>query len=272
MDKRKIVNLLLGKFSIKRLLSSFALIYAFILLFVYLFSDRMIFLPRPSSYNDSDEILKLETQDQVYISALYLQNTDADFTILYSHGNAEDLGDLHEFLKEFSNRGFSVFAYDYQGYGTSQGKPSEKNAYRDIEAAYKYMTDQLEIPASRIIALGRSVGAGAAVHLVCRHELAGVILESSFTSAFRAVMRFRLVPFDKFNNIDKIKNLNCPVLVIHGKTDRIIPIHHGQRLFEEANEPKFNFWVDGAGHNDLAWVAGDSYWHALKQFTNTLTK
>ena len=270
MDKMKIKKLLFGKFSFKRLICSFAFVYATFLLFVYFFSDRMIFFPQQSNYEDSPEILKLETENGIYISALYIPDTDAQFTILFSHGNAEDLGDLREFLNEFSNKGFSVFAYDYRGYGTSDGRPSEKNAYRDIEAAYKYMVEQLDIPANRIIAQGRSVGAGAAVHLARKNELAGLILESPFTSAFRVVIRIKLVPFDKFNNIDKIKKVNCPVLVIHGKSDRIIPISHGQRLFEHANEPKFHFWVDDAGHNDLAWVAGDSYWNAIKKFTNTI--
>ena len=81
-------------------------------------------------------------------------------------------------------------------------------------------------------------------------------------------MRIRLFPFDKFNNIGKIKEVDYPVLVIHGTADSIIPIRHGERLFEEANEPKTHFWVDGAGHNDLAWVAGDSYWNAIAKFAD----
>lgn len=270
MEKKKVKNLLVGEFNIKRLILSFAFIYTLIMLFVYFFANRMIFLPQGSSYEDGDEILKVETQEGIYISALHLQGSDAEFTILYSHGNAEDIGDLRELFEEFNNKGYSVFAYDYRGYGTSEGKASEKNAYRDIEAAYKYLVEELGVPANRIIALGRSVGGGAAVHLAQRHELGGLILESSFTSALRAVMRVRLFPFDKFNNLGKIKKVRCPVLVVHGKSDRIIGIRHGQKLFEEANEPKFNLWVDGAGHNDLVWVAGDSYWDAISKFAGTI--
>ena len=270
MEENKTRKLLFGRFSIKRLISSFAFIYAAIAVFIYFFSERMIFLPQPASYEDGDNILKIETEDGVYISALYLPKTEAEFTILHSHGNAEDIGDLREFLEDFNNKGFSVFAYDYQGYGTSEGRPSEKNAYRDIEAAYEYMVGELGIPSNRIIALGRSVGAGAAVELVRRQKLGGLILESAFTSALRAAMRVRLFPFDKFNNIDKIKGINCPILVIHGRVDSIIPIRHGERLFEAANEPKSHFWVDGAGHNDLAMVAGDSYWDAIAKFAGTI--
>ncbi len=270
MEENITRKLLFGRFSVKRLISSFAFIYAAILLFIYFYSDRMIFLPQPSGYEDGDDILKIETEDGIYISALYLPKTEAKFTILHSHGNAEDIGDLREFLEEFNNKGFSVFAYDYHGYGTSEGRPSEKNTYRDIEAAYKYIVEELGIPANRIIALGRSVGAGAAVELAREHEVAGLILESAFTSALCAAMRIRLFPFDKFNNIGKIKEVDCPVLVIHGKADSIIPIRHGERLFEEANEPKTHFWVERAGHNDLALVAGDSYWDAIAKFAGTI--
>jgi len=270
MEENKTRKLLFGRFNVKRLISSFAFIYAAILLFIYFYSDRMIFLPHPSSYEDGDDILKIETEDGVYISALYLPKEEAEFTILHSHGNAEDIGDLRELLEEFNNKGFSVFAYDYHGYGTSESRPSEKNTYRDIEAAYKYMVGELRIPANRIIALGRSVGAGAAVELAREHELAGLILESAFASALRWVMRIRLFPFDKFNNIGKIKEVKCPVIVIHGKADSIVPIRHGERLFEEANEPKTCFWVERAGHNDLAMVAGDSYWDAIAKFADTI--
>ena len=270
MEENKTRKLLFGRLSIRRLLSSFAFIYAAIAVFIYFFSERMIFLPQPAGYEDGDDILKIETEDGIYISALYLVKEGAEFTILHSHGNAEDIGDLRELLEEFNNKGFSVFAYDYHGYGTSEGRPSEKNTYRDIEAVYKYMVGELGIPANRIIALGRSVGAGAAVELARGQKLAGLILESAFTSALRAAMRVRLFPFDKFNNIGKIKEVNCPVLVIHGKGDNIIPIRHGERLFEEANKPKTCFWVERAGHNDLAWVGGDSYWDAIARFAGTI--
>lgn len=270
MEENKTRKLLFGQFSVKRLISSFVFIYAAIAVFIYFFSERMIFLPQPASYEDRGDILKIETEDGIYISALYLAKEGAEFTILHSHGNAEDIGDLRELLEVFNSKGFSVFAYDYHGYGTSEGQPSEKNAYKDIEAAYKYMVGELGIPSNRIIALGRSVGAGAAVELARGQELAGLILESAFTSALRAAMRARLFPFDKFNNIGKIKGVHCPALIIHGRADSIIPIRHGERLFEAANEPKSHFWVDGAGHNDLAMVAGDSYWDAIVRFAGTI--
>jgi len=272
MDKREIRKILVGDFTVKKMVLSLLLIYACLLLFVYLFSDRIIFCgqgQRPS-YEDGPEILKIETKDGGKISALYLSEPNSEFTILYSHGNAEDIGDIREVLEAFRNKGFSVLAYDYRGYGTSDGTPSEKTAYEDIEAAYEYLVGKLGCPPERIIALGRSVGGAVAMHLACREKLAGLILEGPFVTAFRVATHVPLLPFDKFRNIDKIKEVHCPILIIHGKDDRIVPFWHGKKLFEAANEPKLKFWVDEAGHNDLFWVAGPRYWDIIKEFTGVI--
>lgn len=260
-------RLLLGEFTLKRLVRSILFIYAFLCVYVFFTADGKIFLPQPSTYQDSREILKLTSGEHFQISAVYLPNPAATYTILYSHGNAEDLGDIQPVLQELHNIGFSVFAYDYRGYGTSQGTPSEGNAYRDIDAAYNYLTQQLRVPTQRIIAYGRSVGGGLAVDLAARKLVGGLIMESAFTSAFRVVLPIPILPFDKFRNLDKIKKVKCPVLVMHGKADEVIPFPHSQQLFAAANEPKRYLWVDGAGHNDLMWVDSDRYAKTLHEFT-----
>ncbi len=140
-----------------------ALVYGGMCLFVLLVSDGMIFLPQPSRYQDSSAIIKLTSGDGITISAVYLPSSQSGYTILYSHGNAEDLGNIQPVLQHLHQIGFSVFAYDYRGYGTSRGRPSERNAYKDIDSAYNYLTQQLGIPPERIIAYGRSVGGGPAV-------------------------------------------------------------------------------------------------------------
>ena len=113
--------------------------------------------------------------------------------------------------------GFSVFAYDYHGYGTSGGKATEQNAYEDIDAAYNYLTQVLKVPPDRIIAHGRSLGGAVAIDLASRKPLGGLVVESSFVSAFRVVTGYRIFPFDKFRNADKIRQVRCPVLIIHGR-------------------------------------------------------
>lgn len=272
MDKETLKRRLLGEFTWKRLVRSLIFIYVFFALYVFFIADRMIFLPSPSSYPDTPDILKLTTADDIQISAVYLPNQAATYTILYIHGNAEDLGNIQPLLHHLHSLGFSVFAYDYRGYGTSQGSPSERNAYRDSDTAFTYLKEQLKVPPEQIIAYGRSVGGGSAVDLAARHPLAGLILESSFTSAFRVVLPIPILPFDKFPNLDKITQVNCPVLVIHGTADETIPLSHGKRLFAAAPEPKLSLWVDGASHNDLFWVAGEQYGETLQEFAQLVAK
>jgi fermentation-respiration switch protein FrsA (DUF1100 family) len=231
----------------------------------------MIFLPRPpSSYADTPDILKLQTEDGVTISALHLPNPDARFTILYSHGVAEDLGQLRPFFETYRDQGFAIFAYDYHGYGTSDGRPSEKNVYRDATAALRYLVDQAHVKPEHIIAHGRSVGAGAACYLAQTEPIGGLILESAFVSAFRAVTRVRLAPFDKFENLQRLSRVRCPLLVIHGLNDDVIAPWHGKRLFAAATTPKANLWVEDATHDDIPLVAGPKYWEAISDLADRI--
>jgi len=247
-------------------LLSAVLLYAGLCLLAYLSSDGMIFLPPPATYRDAAEILKLSTPDGAQVSAVHLVNPLAEYTILYSHGNAEDLGLVAPLLARLRDWGFGVFAYDYRGYGTSAGRPSERAAYEDVDAAYAYLTGAGGIPARRIIAYGRSVGSGPAVDLAARRPLAGLVLESGFVSAFRVLTRIPLLPFDKFRNIGKMARVSCPVLVMHGTVDEVIPFSHGRTLFRAAREPKRFLWVEGAGHNDFTLIAGERQRQALQAF------
>lgn len=233
-------------------------------------TDKMIFHPPSPTYDDGPQILKIATDNGQDISAIYLENPDASFTVLFSHGNAEDIGQNLEFFNMLHDRGYSVLAYDYRGYGTSGGAPSAKNAYRDIEAAYNYLTQECKIAPNRIIALGRSMGGGPSVYLAAKNNIAGLIFESSFVSVLRIATRTPLLPFDEFNNIDKLEKVNCPVMIIHGTKDNTVSIWHGKQLYEKANEPKLSLWVQNAGHTNLLETAGDQYWQAMDEFATLI--
>ncbi len=266
MRRLPLRKLLIGELSWKRLVRSLLFIYLSFAVYVFFRADSMIFLPQPATYQDTKTILKLSVTQTEQISAVYLPNSQATHTLLYIHGNAEDLGDIHPLLDRLHGWGFSVFAYDYRGYGTSDGNPSERNAYQDADAAYSYLTQQLKIPPEKIIVYGRSVGGGSAVELASRHPVGGLILESTFTSAFRVVVPFPILPFDKFSNLDKLRKVHCPVLVMHGQADQTIPFQHGQRLYDAAPEPKMSLWIAEAGHNDFALVSGERYQQTLVAF------
>jgi fermentation-respiration switch protein FrsA (DUF1100 family) len=249
-----------------RMALSIALIYAVVGAWAWLISDRMIFLPPAPTYRDTADILKVPTSGGERIAAVYLPNPAATYTVLLSHGNAEDLGWVLPSLPPLRDLGFGVFAYDYRGYGLSQGRASEQHVYADIDAAYDYLTRELRVPAARIILYGRSLGAGAAVDLAARQSVGGLILESPFLTAFRVMTRIPLFPFDRFRNVDKIGRVRCPVLVMHGEADEIVPLWHGQQLFERVPGPKMFLAVPGAHHNDFLWVAGARYVTALRDF------
>ena len=245
-------------------------VYAALFAFGLFGSDRLIFPRGPSSYKDTSEFIKLGTANGNKITALYLRNPSATFTLLVSHGNAEDLGDTSDWLEELSNVGFNVFCYDYEGYGTSEGTPSERRVYQDERAAYNYLLTRLKTPPNRVIAFGKSLGSGPAVHLAAREPIAGLILQSAFTSTFRVLTRIAILPFDKFPNYKDIQRVHCPVLVVHGTADRVVAFWHGQELYALAHGPKSCLWVDGADHNDLEEVAGQRYTNALRAFAMSL--
>nr|WP_310484023.1 alpha/beta fold hydrolase [Chamaesiphon sp. VAR_48_metabat_403] len=223
-------NILFGKLTWWKLVLSGLFIYTCFALYIFIRSDDLIFLPQPASYQDTKDILKLPISNTENISAIYLPNSQSAYTLLYIHGNAEDLGDIRPILDRLQSWGFSVFAYDYRGYGTSNGKPSEANAYQDADIAYTYLTQQLKISPQQIIVYGHSIGGGSATELATKKPIAGLVLESTFTSAFRVIVPFPLLPFDKFSTLDKLPQIHSPILIMHGGADRVIPFQHGQLL------------------------------------------
>lgn len=253
-----------------RILIFAIIVYAMTALFAYFFADSQIFFPPKSSYQDSREIIKIPSKNGLLISAIYLPNPKAKYTVLVSHGNAEDLGSMLPFLNSFRSQGYAVFAYDYQGYGTSQGKPSEKNTYADEMAAYTYLTQELKISPHNIIAYGHSLGTALALDLASQKHIAGLILESPFTSIFRVAFPVRILFFDKYNNMAKIKKISCPILIIHGTKDEVIPFAHGEKLYKEALPPKMFYSVAGGGHNNLQQTAGPEFWNIIKKFSYSL--
>jgi abhydrolase domain-containing protein 17 len=217
---------------------------------------------------DTPEIVKIKTANGNRIAAIYLPNPSSRFTLLVSHGNAEDLGDDRFWLEDLRRAGFSVFAYDYEGYGASEGRASEKAAYQDEAAAYDYLAITLRTPPDRIIIFGRSVGSGPATYLAARRPAAGLVLQSPFVSAFRVLTRVPLLPFDKFPNYKNITHVHCPVLIMHSRGDAVVPAWHGQKLFDLARGPKQIFWAQNADHNDMEQVA--DYFSALQDFSASL--
>jgi abhydrolase domain-containing protein 17 len=255
-----------------RLLLLGVVAYGALAALAYLYAERVLFQPPPPSYTGAMvPFTRVPVGDGDTLAVQYLANPDARFTILFSHGNAEDLGYLQQVLGELRDAGFAVVAYDYRGYGQSTGgRPTVRKAVEDAVAVYRYAVEDLGIPTDRLILHGRSLGSGPALEVATRHEAAAVVLESAFVSVLRVITRVRLFPFDHYDNLARVRTLQAPLLVIHGTRDGVIPPWHGRRLYDAAPGPKRAVWVDGAGHNDLAMVAGADHGRALAEFAREL--
>ncbi|XP_021676751.1 uncharacterized protein LOC110662169 isoform X2 [Hevea brasiliensis] len=169
---------------------------------------------------DEVDVLKLRTRRGNEIVAVHIKHPRASATLLYSHGNAADLGQMFELFVELSKRlRINLMGYDYSGYGQSSGKPTECNTYADIDAAYICLREQYGVKDEQLILYGQSVGSGPTVDLASQlPNLRGVVLHSPILSGMRVLYPVkRTYWFDIYKNIDKIGMVNCPVLVIHMK-------------------------------------------------------
>ncbi|KAL1834394.1 hypothetical protein DCAR_0104589 [Daucus carota subsp. sativus] len=211
-------------------------------------------LPLPYSDDGSLDVLLLDTKRGNKIVAFYLRNPYARLTVLYSHGNAADLGQLYDlFVQLKANLGVNLIGYDYSGYGASSGKPSEHNTYADIEAVYECLETQYGVSQEDIILYGQSVGSGPTLHLAARlPRLRGVVLHSAILSGLRVLchVKFTLC-FDIYRNINKIRKVKSPVLVIHGTEDDVVSWLHGDGLWKMSRDPYEPLWIKGGGHCNL---------------------
>ena len=248
--------------------------YIGLLVFSMTCTNRMLFPVPKSSYNDGKNSLKIATSSGLQITANFMENPQAELTLLYCHGNKEDVGSSYYNYKPLETKaGFQVMTFDYPGYGTSEGKPTEASCYEATEAAVNYLTTVKGIPTNKIVLYGRSLGGGPACEIALRYKFAGMILEQTYTSVFRIRTGIGILPWDVFENIKKIDRIECPLFILHGKADRLIPVSHSKALFRKAKAPKICLWVDYAGHADsVLKMAGETYWQKIEELKQTILK
>lgn len=249
-----------------------AVAYALLAGFAQLEADTLMFQPSYGSHRaPSIGAETIAGPDGVTLSACFLPNAKSRFVIWYFHGNAEDLGDVEPRLQQLHDLGYSVFAYDYPGYGLSGGTPSEKSIYAGTKLALAHLARGRGVAPEQIIVYGRSIGSGPAVDLAANEHVAGLVIESGLMSAFRVMTHWRLLPFDKFENLKKMPRVRCPVLVIHGRDDHVIPFYHGEALYAAARTSKQFFWSQSGGHNDLRRWDGPAIEEAERKFFASVT-
>jgi len=198
--------------------------------------------------------------------------------VLISHGNYGNIGygGRPQFYAWFRDLGVNLFAYDYRGFGASEGSPSEAGVYADAAAAYRYLTDSLHVPPSRIVLFGHSLGTGVTIELARHVSAAGLIVEDAYTSVVDRgqevfpVLPIRLIARSRFASIDKVGALRLPKLFLHARNDRTIPIEHGRKLFAAAAGPKEFVELNG-GHADAYAADRVRYYGAFDAFIRRVT-
>jgi len=192
-------------------------------------------------------------------------------TLLFCHGNAGNISHRLDSIKLFHDLQLSVFIFDYQGYGQSQGSPGERQTYLDSRAAWDYLTDERGLRPDEIVLFGRSLGAAVAIELATVTDPAALVAESCFTSAVDMGTKvypwlpIRLVRRIRYNSLRRIGDVEAPKLFIHSIEDEVVPFGMGRRLYARAPRPKQFLKIRG-GHNDGFMVSAPLYAETIADF------
>ncbi len=259
------------------------LTYLGVCVVIALFQARLIYFPTrgchatPADVGLSFEDLRLTTKDGVSIAAWYVPHPDPKGSVIFCHGNAGNMSDRLHSIKLLHDMGKSVLIFDYRGFGLSEGRPSEKGTYEDAEAAWRYLIETRDESPDRVVLFGRSLGGAVAIELARRHTPAALVVESTFTSVVdigRAHYPFLPVRFlvtYRYASIEKVGQITCPKLFIHGRDDTLIPLSNGRKLFDAAAEPK-QFIETPGEHNESGFTYSPMFTERLQAFLTECQK
>jgi uncharacterized protein len=218
------------------------------------------------------EQVYFQTADQVELHAWFFpaepESPRSHLAVLIAHGNAGNISHRLELCAIWLELGVNVLAFDYRGYGRSQGRPSEEGTYLDAQAASQWLRDK---GITQILAHGESLGGAVAAELALREPLDGIVLQSTFTSVpdigaeLFPWLPVRLLASIHYDTINKLPRVKAPVLVMHSRTDEIIGFHHGEKNYAAARHPKLFREIQG-GHNEQPWAGRDQFKAALDDF------
>jgi len=249
-------------------------IYSSLLVILFIFQRNLMYHPQENNYFGDKLEVKIEkvnitTIDNITLLGWFHKKDLNKFkTIIYFHGNAGTLDNRIHKLNHFKDMDVNFLIIAWRGFSGNQGSPSEKGLYIDGQSAINWALKQGVIEED-IILYGESLGTGIATELAQHKNFAGVILETPFTSMINAAKNFypyipvNLLLKDRFENFKKIKNINSPVLIMHGEQDTIVPFTMGKTIYQLANEPKYSYFTK---HDDHMMVYDEPMIKTLKNF------
>ena len=253
-------------------------LYFFVLVFLYFYQRNLLYLPNENNYS-GDKIsvdiqkVKIPTSDNIELLGWYHEKNLKDHkTLVYFHGNAGSLENRIHKLNHFKNMNINFLIIAWRGFSGNNGKPTEEGLYIDGKSAIDWLIKK-GVDEKNLILYGESLGTGVATHLAQNKNYAGVILETPFTSMIDTAKKFypyipvSLLLKDKFENYKKIKNINSPILVMHGEIDQIVPFFMGKKIYELANKPKYSYFTK---YDDHMMEYDENLVLALKSFLKSL--
>jgi len=265
-----------------KLLALVVAVAAVFALFVRSIEARFAFFPSggeletPADAGVAFEPATVRTRDGERLHQWFLPHPHARALVVYFHGNGGNLSGWLPILAGIHRQGYAVRAFDYRGYGLSSGRPTERGLYADVEAVIEWMSaDDPRVPT---IFWGRSLGSAMAAYAATRRRPDGLVLEAGFPDAWSVVRGSPLLALlamfssYRFPTASYVRRAGCPVLVMHGDDDRVIPFELGRRLFDAIPEPKRFVPIRGGDHDDAAPADADAYWSAVRAFVDTLRR
>ena len=247
---------------INKMIVGYTLLFLFLVYFticiVIYFSQRsLMYHPSENNYLDENKlnhkIEKIKIPSDHDLNSWYFKKNKKYKTLLFFHGNAGSLENRIYKLNDLAKLKLNYLIISYRGFSGNKGNPTEDGLYKDARAA-KYWLNLNNISDQNIIVYGESLGTAVTIDLAKDHKFAGIILESPFTSMLKLSRKYYpLLPTglllkDKYETDKKIQKVFSPILILHGKKDNIVPFEMGKDLFNLANNPKFNYFVENDDH------------------------
>lgn len=237
--------------------------YGGLALALYFFQSQLVFYPgtgremtaTPAQIGLPYEDIHLKTSDDISLHGWYVPATQPRGTVLFLHGNAGNISHRLDSVQMFHRLGYSTLIFDYRGYGSSGGTPTEQGTYLDAEAAWHHLAERRHIPSCRIVLFGESMGGAVAAHLAVHQKPAALVIASGFTSVpdlahhIYPYLPVRWLARIHYDTREYLRTVTAPVLIAHSPEDEIVPFEHGLALFAAANPPK-QFLELAGGHND----------------------
>ena len=254
------------------------LAYLIITIYLYSFQRNLLYHPMENNYFGDKitvpvEKIKIKTKDNIELLGWYHKKDANNYkTILFLHGNAGSLENRIHKINHFNDMNLNFLIVAWRGFSGNKGQPTEKGLYIDAKSAVDWL-EKKGINIENIVIYGESLGTGVATEIAQNNNFAGIILESPFTSMVEAgktkypIFPIGLLLKDKYESDKKVKNIKSPILIMHGKEDKIVPFWMGKKMFELANEPKYSYF---SKYDDHMMEFNQELINSLKLFIKSL--